>query len=135
MTVAVQASRPTIYVTESDFELLSGLARATADRVAGGALLAEELERAVVVKETTRRRFVQMYSKVTYEDLDGGQTRTVEIVLPEEADIDSGRVSVVTPVGAALIGMTVGETFLFSSGGRARRLRVVEVGEPSPPAD
>lgn len=71
--------------------------------------LRAELERAFVVpKESIRPDVVTMGSRVSYRDQDTQVVREIEIVFPEEADLAKGRVSVVAPVGAALIGLSVG---------------------------
>lgn len=47
-----------------------------------------------------------MGSRVTFRDDVTAQVRTVVLVDPEEADLSEGRISVLTPVGAALIGLS-----------------------------
>ena len=120
-------AQPEIYVTEADFEILSNLADTVADRTPGGRVLTGELARAVIVEpgETTRP-FARIGSTLAYEDLSNGRTRQVRLTLPRDASIDDNRISVVTPVGAALIGMTVGESFHWSDAeGRSRGVRVL----------
>ena len=113
---------PTIYVTEADHEILSNLAEAVADRAAGSRVLAGEMDRAVIVEPgEAPYPFVGVGSTVEYQDLTSGQVRRVRLSLPRDASIDEGRISVLTPVGAALIGMTAGETFRWTDNdGRAR---------------
>ena len=120
---------PTIYVTQADFEILSNLADAHAGRALGGRVLAGEMDRALIVEPgQAPRPFAGIGSSVHYQDLTSGQARTVRLSLPRDASIDDHRVSVVTPVGAALIGMTVGETFRWTDGeGRPRGVRVLAV--------
>lgn len=113
---------PTVYVTEADHEILSNLAEAVADRAAGSRVLAGEMDRAVIVEPgEAPYPFVGVGSTVDYQDLSSGQVRRVRLSLPRDASIDEGRISVLTPVGAALIGMTAGETFHWTDNdGRAR---------------
>lgn len=120
---------PTIYVTEADHEVLSNLAEAVADRAAGSRVLAGEMARAVIVDPAQAPHpFVGIGSTVEYQDLTSGQVRRVRLSLPRDASIDEGRISVLTPVGAALIGMTAGETFHWTdSDGRARGVRVLTI--------
>jgi regulator of nucleoside diphosphate kinase len=126
-----QHRQPTVYVTEPDYERLANLAESGDTR--GSRLLAEELERAVIVRdEEVRRPFVRLNSQVEFSDLTTGRSRRVEVVTPDEADIDRNRLSVVTPVGAALIGLPVGETIgLRMEDGRAHVLVVLDVGAPA----
>jgi regulator of nucleoside diphosphate kinase len=118
---------PTVYVTEADHEILSNLAEAVADRAAGSRVLAGEMDRAVIVEPgEAPYPFVGVGSTVDYQDLSSGQVRRVRLSLPRDASIDEGRISVLTPVGAALIGMTAGETFHWTDNdGRARGVRVL----------
>jgi len=76
---------------------------------------------------------VRMGSQVRYCDDKTGETRDVVLVYPHEADITLKRVSVLTPVGAALIGMSVGQAIEFSNAGPqqailngTRRVRLTE---------
>ena len=102
---------------------------------AGPRLLAQELDRAVVVDaRRTRRGFIRLGSTVTYLDHVSDQSRTVTLVIPSHADIDQGRLSVTTPAGAALIGLSVGDVFGWrSEDGRSHELTVVRVENADDP--
>jgi regulator of nucleoside diphosphate kinase len=70
---------------------------------------------------------VAMNSRVTYRDGDGGK-RTVSLVHPRDADPAALRISVLSPVGRALLGRKAGSTITASlPGGRGLRLRILEV--------
>jgi regulator of nucleoside diphosphate kinase len=74
------------------------------------------------------RPFARIGSTVEYEDLASGQIRRVRLTLPRDASIDDHRISVVTPVGAALIGLAAGESFQWTDPeGRARGVRVLDL--------
>jgi len=120
---------PTVYVTEADHEILSNLAQALAGRAAGSRVLAGEMARAVIVEAgEAPYPFAGLGSNVEYQDLASGQVRRLRLSLPRDASIDEGRISVLTPVGAALIGMTAGEIFHWTdSEGRPRGVRVIGV--------
>ncbi len=120
---------PTIYVTEADFEILSNLADATAGRAPGGRVLAQEMARAVIVEPgEAPRPFARIGSTIAFQDLSNGQTREVRLSLPRDASIDDNRISVLSPVGAALVGMTAGEIFQWTDlEGRARGVRVLTI--------
>ena len=119
-----QHRKPSVYVTESEYERLSNLADSSSTR--GAALLGDELARAIVIKDgTSRRAFVRLHAFVEFSDMTTGKTRRVQIVPPDEADIDQDRLSVLTPVGAALIGLTTGDTIgLSTEDGRSHVLEV-----------
>jgi regulator of nucleoside diphosphate kinase len=78
--------------------------------------LAQEIERATVVADNSDLRgVVRMGSLVRYCDNKTGDVRDVVLVYPHEADITLKRVSVLTPVGAALIGLSVGQAIEFQT--------------------
>ena len=91
--------------------------------------LRAELERAIVVpEESMPDDIVTMGARVRYVEHSSGQQRAVEIVYPEEADPGVGRISVFAPVGAALIGLAVGQSIDWDfPGGNSRLLTVIEV--------
>lgn len=118
----------TLIIAESDYVKLRALPPTEA--------LLQELERAVVVAaDALPRDVVTMHSKVLYVDETTGRRGYVRIVYPAEADARAGRVSVLAPVGAALLGLSVGQAieWEFPDGGR-RRLRVEDLVE-GPAAD
>ena len=62
-----------------------------------------------------------------------GEVREVTLVYPGEADISAGRISVLTPIGAALIGLSSGQSIDWRArDGRVHRLVVQSVGVPEP---
>lgn len=119
---------PLVRMTAADYDRLAILSAAT--HTLGGEILLGELHRAVVVPaEDADQPFVRLHSRVEYLDLPSGRTRTLEIVPPDEADIDRGRVSVLSPVGAALIGLTAGDSHRWTGeDGRSHVFVVVDVG-------
>ncbi len=117
---------PPIVISAADHERLAAIAEPAArrDLEAAEALLAE-LDRAdVVADDAVPADVVRMGSTVTFR-ADGGAAQTVTLVYPQEADIDAMRISVLTPVGAALVGMKRGETINWTDPlGRPRSLQV-----------
>lgn len=94
--------------------------------------LQRELERAIVVSaEALPADVVRMRSRVRYVDETTGERRAVTIVYPPEADAAQGRISVLAPVGAALLGLSTGQAIEWTfPDGSCRRLRVEEVLPP-----
>jgi len=91
--------------------------------------LDQELERAQVVDAAdVPRGVVTLYSRVGVLDLDNGERLDITLVLPAEADLSQGRVSVLAPLGTALVGYREGDTIEWDMPGGRRRLRVEEVG-------
>ncbi|WP_332714713.1 nucleoside diphosphate kinase regulator [Pelagibacterium mangrovi] len=87
-----------------------------------------ELERArVVAQNKLPENVVRMGSKVSFTTTDGFN-RTYQLVYPGEADISEGRVSVLTPIGAALIGLSEGQSIPWTArDGRQLSLTVEKV--------
>ena len=73
---------------------------------------------------------IRMNSRVEFE-IDGGKPQQAELVFPRDANIDEKRISVLTPIGAALIGLSTGQMMMWRGrDGRPHKLRVVSVAEP-----
>jgi regulator of nucleoside diphosphate kinase len=129
MRVAAPSLRPNIVIAASEYARLTALAeRAVAQDSAVGEYLAEELVRAhVVPDEHCAFDVVRMGSHVTYRDATG-KTRAVTVVYPNDADISAQRISVLTPIGAALIGLRPGQSIQWlTPGGGESSLEVLTV--------
>jgi len=127
MPAQIHASKPPpIRVTQADYDRLADLAEALHSE--GGALLRRELERARIVRDERRAAapFARLGSQVEYRDLLSGRTRRVELTLPETADIDAGRLSVASPVGAALLGLSAGDAFSWTGADNRPHALIVE---------
>lgn len=129
-----EAAFPPIVITSDEARRLSALANSSMTlfpRVAH--FLAHETERAkVVADDSDLRGIVRMGSQVRYCDNKTGDVRDVVLVYPHEADIALKRISVLTPVGAALIGLSAGQAIEFQTPGReTRSLRVLAVSNGS----
>ena len=99
------------------------------NRLRAYAPLRRELERALVVSSAAVPGDVAtMNSRVRYADETDGVRRTVSLVFPSRADAAKGKVSVLAPVGAALLGLSEGQSieWEFPDGSR-RRLRLEQV--------
>tara|TARA_R110002049_G_scaffold307712_1_gene509021 strand:- start:14127 stop:14564 length:438 start_codon:yes stop_codon:yes gene_type:complete len=118
---------PKIVINADDLAHLEGLADGMmrrhptlADR------LFEEIGRArVVASNKMPQGVVGMGSTVTYRDETTGQEKSVTLVYPEEADISRLRVSVMTPIGIALIGLSEGASFYWDTREDQRRTLTV----------
>ena len=127
------AELPPIALVVGDLARLETLASAATKRGAPAAeFLAQEIARASVVGgPEVLSGLVRMGSHVLYRDDVSGEERAVTLVYPDKADIAQGRVSVLTPLGAALIGLSISQSIEFQtpSGGR-RSITVLDVKEP-----
>jgi regulator of nucleoside diphosphate kinase len=121
---------PNIVLTTDDSERLRRLADAASEKFPRTAeFLAREVDRATVVDEHgASSNLVAMGTQVVYRDDDTGKTRSVILVYPDEADLDEGKISVLTPIGAALIGLSVNQSIEFETPtGATRSLTVMSV--------
>jgi regulator of nucleoside diphosphate kinase len=125
--------QPTIFVTEADYVQLERLAGSSPRPSPGAALLRAELDRAVVIEaDESPWDFVRLGSLIRFTQGDSNEARTVRVVLPAAADIDRGQVSVLTPVGASLLGLRAGQRFSWlSPDGRRLSVRVLAVTAPA----
>ena len=125
-------SLPRILVSKTDEKRLTAIATAASQRVPeASAALLSELERADVLPETAMPTDVVRIGSIIEFEVDDGRRLKVQLVLPENADINAGRISVLTPVGAALIGLSPGQSMEWSGNdGKERLLTVLAVSRP-----
>ena len=122
-------SVPQIIVSNADYERLTDLATASLERQPDVAQeLLSEMDRARVVDATAvPANVVRMGSTVTFKS-DDGQQRTLTLVYPADESLDAHRISVMTPVGAALIGLAEGQSISWTArDGRGHELTVLKV--------
>lgn len=90
--------------------------------------LRQELSRAKVVPSgKVPPDVVTMNSRVVLADEDTGERMTYTLVFPKDADIDSGRISVLAPVGTAILGFAQGDVVEWQVPSGTRRIRIEEV--------
>ncbi|MGP1716166.1 MAG: nucleoside diphosphate kinase regulator [Methylophilus sp.] len=114
---------------ESEHLILSDSDYARLSTLIDDELLRDELGRAIVVStDQVPDDVVRMNARVTYLDKSSGLEREIELCFPEEADFKLGRVSVISPVGSALLGLKVGQEIDWPfPNGESRRLKVMHV--------
>lgn len=129
--IATSDNEAHIIVTAMDHDRLLRLIQTWSDTRGRHAaeLLADELERAEVVPaERITGSIVTMNSRVLFLDEETGEKREVSLVYPTDSDPDRGRISVLAPMGSALLGLSAGQTFDWPlPGGRQKRYRLAEV--------
>ena len=127
---------PTITIARSEHARLSNLADMLAERDPHAAeQLAVELDRAKVVDDARMAPGVMRIGSIAEFQIDDEPPQTAELVFPGDADISRQRISVLTPVGAALIGLSAGQSIEWAArDGRVRRLSVVAVQDAAPNA-
>ena len=90
-------------------------------------LQSELLQARVVAPKDVPPDVVTMNSKARLRDLEDGEEVTYTLVFPDQANIEQGRISVVAPVGTAMLGHRVGDEFEWEVPAGSVRLRVEEV--------
>lgn len=110
-----------IIITDRNFALLH--------RLSGHPHLADELNNAVVVDSCrVPPDVVTMNSRVLFEDESTGERRAVTIVFPQQADASLGSISVLAPIGTALLGLGVGQSIVWPfPDGATHCLRVLRI--------
>jgi len=121
-----------IYVTDYDMERLRKLLEGTKkwsqrDREYLEKL-EEELDRAIVVpSKDIPGDVVTMNAQIRVRDLDSEKETILRLVFPVDADYEQGRVSILAPIGTALIGYRAGDTVEWKVPAGVKRLRIAAV--------
>lgn len=90
--------------------------------------LAKELEKADVVESTEiPANVITMNSMVLLKDLETAEDRTFTLVFPRQANIDQNKVSILAPVGTAMIGCRIGHVIAWNAPAGERRMRVEKI--------
>lgn len=122
---------PPITLLSSDFEKINALISNASSRESAEVLeyLERELGRADIVEhKDLPSNIVTMHSTVVYSGSESENNRTIKLVYPHEANIDEGKISILTPIGAALIGMHTDEKITWHTPRREERiLHVINV--------
>jgi len=135
-------SERTLFITASDYAQLERLVE-TARRGAQAVYvqaLEEELLRARILPEAEiPRDVVTMHSRVLLADLQTGEELECTLVFPHQADSSRQRISVLAPIGTAILGYRAGDTFTWQVPRGPRRMQIRRVlsqpeatGAPAP---
>jgi regulator of nucleoside diphosphate kinase len=126
-----------IVITESDASRLRGLLATRMGAVRDhGHLeeLAAELERALIAgSDEVPGDVITMHTRVRVLDLKSREHRELVLVFPLESDPAAGRISVLAPLGTALLGYREGDEVEWTMPGGLRRLRIEKVWQPPAP--
>ena len=130
---AMTAKETSIYITELDRQRLEKLIELAEGK--GGdehqeylRKLEHELELAeTVAPEEVPGDVITMRSKVRLKDLATGEEMVYTLVFPSEANFEEGKISVLAPVGTAMLGYRVGSRIEWQVPSGLRRLKVEEI--------
>lgn len=126
-------TRPQIHMIDTEAERLSELALSveTAMPQVSDLLLRETTRAKLHRAASMPADVVTMGTQVEFRDEASGVSRTVTLAWPQDADIAAGRISILTPIGAGLIGLSAGQQILWPDrDGRERNLTIVRVSQP-----
>jgi regulator of nucleoside diphosphate kinase len=121
-----------IYITKPDYQRLSGLIEITRERNGVDReyldKLEAELDRAEIVDpKCIPADVITMRSKVRLKDLVSGEANTYSLVFPTEANFSEGKISILAPIGTAILGYKRGDTIEWPVPSGVRRLKVDEI--------
>lgn len=118
---------PRILITDQDYHRLSALVSQVEGPMAEA--LEEELSRANVISQSEiPKDVVTMNSRVQFVDEATGQASEMTLVYPQEAKLEEGRLSILAPVGIALLGLSVGQEIDWKMpNGQNKKLKVQAV--------
>ena len=122
----------TIYITDFDMQRLRELledARVSGYRARNDwERLEMELNRGILVApQDVPADVITMNSRVCLMDLDNGEELTCTLVFPEDADISQNKISILAPIGTAMLGYSVGDTFEWEVPAGLTRFKVKEI--------
>lgn len=130
-TATGPSASPPLHITQKDMERLRLVVDRNIDGKLGPAAEALELEldRATVVADgQVPADVLTMRSRALCEDLETGKQRELVLSYPNETDPSEGKVSVLAPVGLALLGLRVGDTIRWPMpNGRETVLKLVKI--------
>ena len=124
-----------IHITRDDNSILRLLLSAALNSNSNTALqkLREELDRAVIIDPAAiPAGVVTMDSTVAFEDLGTNEVEEYTITFPDRANVELKRLSILAPIGTALIGYRVGDVVNWSTPGGLRQLKILRVTPPVP---
>ena len=121
-----------IYITRQDHQRLTlMLEEALAGKHRDAAFLTElarELGSAEVVDpKSVPADVVTMNSRVVVKDVENGENSEYTLVFPEQADVAQGRLSVVSPIGTAILGYSKGDTITWQTPGGPRQIKITDI--------
>lgn len=123
------AQMPPIQITAPDFDRLERLLDSVKEQDSPGIqALRVEVERADIVEGEPEGEFIAMGSTAKFIEESSNRTYELTLVYPHEADGSPEKVSILAPIGSALLGLSVGQTIAWPiQGGRTLQLRVLQI--------
>jgi len=133
MTRSKSGRRPPVHMIDSEADALTSLALGVEDRLPEvSELLLDEISRATIhTAERVPADVVTMRSTVSFTDEASGAEHSVQLVYPKDVDISAGKISILTLIGAGLIGLRESQSIVWPDrSGHERVLRITRVTQP-----
>lgn len=119
---------PPVFASSDDHQVLVALQKTLEVSTSPGpVLLAAEIARLTVVDPKAQAPFVKIGSRVTYRDLQRPGARTGRLLMPVDIQSQEDCISLMAPVGAALLGLSVDDVFAWEVQGKPRSVKVLEI--------
>jgi len=117
-----------IYITQNDYAKLKKLINEKTPQDEYDRILLVELEKAkIVAAEKIPSDVITINSQVEFIDLNSNNKLTYFIVFPAEADIKQNKISILSPIGCALLGYKIGDTIELTTPGGQKKLKVEKI--------
>ena len=125
-------TRRKLHVTRQDHQRLTDMLEEALARNSRDSVFLKDLARELALAEAVEPRdvppdLVTMNSRILLQDVETGETMEYTLVFPEEADIENGRLSVVSPIGTAILGYAKGDTLSWHTPGGPRKLKILDI--------
>ena len=121
-----------IFITKPDHQRLTlMLEEALAGKHRDAAFL-KELARELASAETVDPKavpadVVTMNSRVVVKDVETGESSEYTLVFPEQANVEQGRLSVVSPIGTAILGYAKADVITWQTPGGPRQIQIADI--------
>lgn len=122
----------TIYITDNDMTRLEELLEVAGENVTRDNKhleeLSSELLKAEVVDSTEiPANVVTMNSQVLLLDMDTNESKTYQLVFPRDANLEQNRISILAPIGTAMLGCRVGNVIRWNAPAGVRRMKIAKI--------
>ena len=117
-----------IYLSKSDHSVIGHLVAGITSKSETVDRLRAELKRAIVLESAeVPDEAIGLGSRVDIKDLDTNEVESYTLTLPAQANFDAGRLSILTPIGAGLLGYELGDEIEWPTPGGIRRIEILNV--------
>ena len=125
-------SQRNIYITNQDQQRLTDMLEEALARNSRDSGFLKELARELALAQAVNPKdvpadVVTMNSRVVLQDVESGEHMEYTLVFPEKADIENGRLSVVSPIGTAILGYAKGDILSWQTPGGPRKLKILDI--------